>query len=95
MEFNFSSPLHNGLNGCKDGKKYVRLNTYSSGKIVGVVLCSPTRYKIYLSESLSEEFLDLSDKFGYGEDHCEFVGGKQNSKKQTKPRFHFNNDEGR
>lgn len=58
------------------GEKYVRKTNYPSGSIVGVVLCSPDMYKIFLSDSLTDTFLDVADSDGYGHDHCEFVGGK-------------------
>ncbi|XP_077996953.1 uncharacterized protein LOC144450235 [Glandiceps talaboti] len=57
------------------GDQYVKQTPYEKGKYVGVVLCSPTRYKIFLSNSLTGEFLNIGDGGGHGQDHCEFVGG--------------------
>lgn len=60
---------------CNNGQ-YIKKNTkYENvAKYVGVVLCSPTKYKIFLGNSVDGEFLDVADKMGYGEDHCEYVG---------------------
>nr|XP_039250166.1 uncharacterized protein LOC120327876 [Styela clava] len=49
-------------------------------KYAGVVLCDKTRYKIYLSESLSGPFRNIADGAGKGEDHCEFIGGSDYAK---------------
>lgn len=68
-----------GRSGCFGGKKFVKKTGYEVGLYVGAVLCSPTRYKIYLSDSLNETFLNIGDTVRDGEDHCEFVGAKQNS----------------
>ena len=38
------------------GQQYVRLTGNDVGSYVGVVLCSPTRYKIFLSDNLQETF---------------------------------------
>ena len=37
------------------------------------------RYKLFLSEVLDGTFLNIADKSGYGQDHCQFVGGTQKS----------------
>jgi hypothetical protein len=68
-----------GRSECFGDKKYVKKTGYKVGVYVGVVLCSPTRYKIYLSDSLNETFLDIGDNIQSGEDHCEFVGATQQS----------------
>jgi len=57
------------------GDQYVKLSGYQVGKYVGVVLCSPTRYKIFLSDDLDGTFLNIGDSSGHGQDHCEFIGG--------------------
>ncbi|XP_064603935.1 uncharacterized protein LOC135469263 [Liolophura sinensis] len=61
-------------NGCR-GPQYVQLSGYDfgHGKYVGVVLCSPSKYKIFLSDDLQKKFLNIGDRTGNGEDHCEFV----------------------
>ncbi|KAL4225449.1 Fibronectin type 3 domain [Mactra antiquata] len=64
--------------GCDGGEKFVKKTGYNVGMYVGVVLCSSTRYKIYLSDSLHEMFLNIADIRGFGKDHCEFVGGLRN-----------------
>ncbi|GFR78074.1 fibronectin type III domain-containing protein 1 [Elysia marginata] len=59
------------------GDQYVRRLSYKLARYVGVVLCDSHRYKIFLSKSLDEKFLNIGDIGGLGEDHCEFVGGDQ------------------
>ncbi|XP_077997970.1 uncharacterized protein LOC144451072 isoform X2 [Glandiceps talaboti] len=58
------------------GDQYVKRTTYDVGRYVGVVLCSPTKYKIFLADELSEEFLNIGDRSGSGQDHCEFIGAR-------------------
>ena len=43
---------------------------------VGLELCSATRYKIYLGESLDSMFHEIGDFAGHGQDHCELVNPK-------------------
>ncbi|KAL3842213.1 hypothetical protein ACJMK2_020252 [Sinanodonta woodiana] len=62
------------------GNKYVKKTNYELGKIVGVVLCSPEKYKILLGESLREPFRDIGDTRRMGEDHCEFVGARNEAR---------------
>ncbi|MSP16199.1 MAG: choice-of-anchor D domain-containing protein [Myxococcales bacterium] len=71
-QYDFS--YYNWKVGCT-GLRYVRRTSYSTGRYVGVVLCSPTRYKIFLSDDLAGTFYSIGDGCGSGEDHCEFVGG--------------------
>ncbi|CAG5130728.1 unnamed protein product, partial [Candidula unifasciata] len=61
------------------GDQYVKRTKYPKARYVGVVLCSSKRYKIFLSTSLHSKFLNIGDGSGMGEDHCEFVGGSNNS----------------
>ncbi|XP_078607396.1 uncharacterized protein LOC144879639 [Branchiostoma floridae x Branchiostoma japonicum] len=71
-EYNFT--YEDNWNACH-GKQYVKLNNHwNIGKYVGVVLCSPTRYKIFLSEKLGDMFRNIADLYGAGEDHCQFLG---------------------
>nr|XP_022292930.1 uncharacterized protein LOC111103759 isoform X3 [Crassostrea virginica] len=72
-QFNFT--YDTAFNGCPDGDRFVRRTKYSSAPFVGVVLCSPTRYKILLGASLTGTFLNVGDGAGQGEDLCELVGG--------------------
>lgn len=76
-QFNFNHTY--GRSGCYGGKKFVKKTGYAVGSFVGVVLCSEERYKIYLSDSLNEMFLNIGDTNENGEDHCEFVGANRNS----------------
>ncbi|XP_078324259.1 uncharacterized protein LOC111119614 [Crassostrea virginica] len=72
-QFNFA--YDTAFNGCPDGDRFVRRTKYSSAPFVGVVLCSPTRYKILLGANLTGTFLNVGDGDGQGEDLCELVGG--------------------
>ncbi|XP_048210515.1 LOW QUALITY PROTEIN: fibronectin type III domain-containing protein 1 [Perognathus longimembris pacificus] len=53
------------------GRQYVKRTWYK--KFVGVVLCNSLRYKIYLSDNLKDTFYSIGDRWGRGEDHCQFV----------------------
>lgn len=86
-EYNFKHSVKNTANDCKNGKKYVKQTKFATGQFVGVVLCSPNRYKIYLSDSLTETFLDIADKSGFGENHCEFVGAQNRPTHRTNRTF--------
>ncbi|CAG5136849.1 unnamed protein product [Candidula unifasciata] len=61
------------------GDQYVKRTGYTKAKYVGVVLCSETRYKIFLSSSLNGTFMNVGDANGMGEDHCEFVGANRDA----------------
>lgn len=89
LETHYSKPLRNWVeynftyyeessNGCRGGKQFVKQTKFR--KIVGVSLCSATRYKIYLSPVLTEPFRDIGDRRGIGDDHCEFVGASKGNK---------------
>ncbi|XP_070549180.1 uncharacterized protein [Ptychodera flava] len=65
-------------NGCH-GDQYVKLSGYDVGRYVGVILCSSRRYKIFLSDDLDGVFLNVADSSGHGQDHCEFLGGTEES----------------
>ncbi|KAK6972852.1 hypothetical protein BgiMline_024020 [Biomphalaria glabrata] len=67
------------------GEQYVKKLKFHHAKLVGVVLCSPTRYKIFLSNSLHSKFLNVGDLYGLGEDHCEFVGAMAKSQVKLSP----------
>lgn len=87
--YNFNVTF-SGRSECFGDKKYVKRTGYKVGIYVGVVLCSSSRYKIYLADSLTDTFLDIGDTVQSGEDHCEFVGAAQNSSisiKNGQPRF--------
>ncbi|XP_063398723.1 putative leucine-rich repeat-containing protein DDB_G0290503 [Mytilus trossulus] len=76
IEFNFT---HHSLKNSCHKKQYVKRNPISKnglGAYVGVQLCTSTRYKILLGNSLDEEFLDIGDQYGHGQDHCQFIGGE-------------------
>jgi hypothetical protein len=62
-------------NGCLGGAKYVRPSGYASAPFVGVQLCSASRYKIFLGQTMDGTFYGVADQCGSGEDHCELVGG--------------------
>jgi hypothetical protein len=42
-------------------------------KFIGAILCSPTRYKLVMSDSLDSPFFNIGDASGGGEDHCELA----------------------
>ncbi|CAH1274042.1 BMP1 [Branchiostoma lanceolatum] len=72
--FNFT--YDNSCTSC-DGESFVRPSSYTyGGRIlyVGVVLCSPTQYKIFLSDNIAGMFRNIGDHSGHGQDHCELVG---------------------
>jgi hypothetical protein len=54
------------------GERYVRFDK-RYGKWVGAVLCDARSYKLYMSESPEETFLEIADYAGHGQDHCELV----------------------
>jgi hypothetical protein len=54
------------------GERFVKfLPTYK--KFVGVILCSPERYKILLADTKEGPFFEVADDSGGGQDHCELV----------------------
>lgn len=55
-----------------NGESKVMFNTKYS-KWIKVVLCSPSRYDILMSESQSGPFFKVGDTGGHGQDHCELV----------------------
>eukprot|EP00105_Crassostrea_gigas_P046142 XP_019930290.1 PREDICTED: uncharacterized protein LOC105346740 [Crassostrea gigas] len=75
IQYNFT--YDNTWDGCTGGTRYVRRTQYPSAPYVGVVLCSPTRYKIVLGSAFTDKFLSVGDGNGSGADHCELVGGYQ------------------
>ncbi|XP_052708041.1 uncharacterized protein LOC128183172 [Crassostrea angulata] len=75
IQYNFT--YDNTWDGCTGGTRYVRRTQYPSAPYVGVVLCSPTRYKIVLGSAFTDKFLSIGDGYGSGADHCELVGGYQ------------------
>jgi hypothetical protein len=57
---------------CAGGARYVQFSPRYS-KWVGVELCSPKKYKIFLGEALDGVFHEIGDFAGHGQDHCELV----------------------
>lgn len=54
------------------GARYVRyMDEYSLW--VGAVLCTPTRYKLFLGAAKDGTFYQMGDYAGNGQDHCEMV----------------------
>ncbi|XP_061193363.1 uncharacterized protein LOC133201581 [Saccostrea echinata] len=74
-KYNFTHD--NEFNGCAGGPEYVKKTEFTSAPLVGVVLCTPTRYKLFLGENLTTTFFNIGDGSGSGQDHCELVGGSQ------------------
>jgi hypothetical protein len=55
-----------------NGAKYVR--EFPAYQLwVGAILCSPTRYKLFLSSAKNGTFHQIGDFAGHGQDHCELV----------------------
>ena len=55
-----------------NGARYVRyMDEYALW--VGAVLCTPTRYKLYLSTTKDGTYYQMGDYAGNGQDHCEMV----------------------
>ncbi|XP_066276453.1 noelin-3-like [Branchiostoma lanceolatum] len=72
------------------GDRYVKSTSYTNqGKplVVGAVLCSSSRYKIFLSDSLVGTFSNIADGSGNGEDHCELVGAADDATVSADPFF--------
>ncbi|XP_033751257.1 putative leucine-rich repeat-containing protein DDB_G0290503 [Pecten maximus] len=89
MAYNFS---YNSVKNSCNKLQYVRQNSVCSGttaRFVGVILCSEDKYKILLGNSLDDEFLDIADERGHGEDHCEFVGGSREKQALVEKEFSF------
>lgn len=43
------------------------------------------RYKLFLSDSIDDEFLNIADGAGHGEDHCEFLGAEADDRLEVSP----------
>ncbi|CAH1257230.1 FNDC1 [Branchiostoma lanceolatum] len=72
------------------GDRYVKSTSYTyQGKplVVGAVLCSSSRYKIFLSDSLAGTFSNIADDSGHGQDHCELVGAVDDATVSADPFF--------
>lgn len=55
------------------GARYVRRDEKYNAW-VGAILCGPgNRYKLYMSPTRTEKFLEIADFAGHGQDHCELV----------------------
>lgn len=67
------------------GDQYVKKSGFKTGRLVGVVLCTKDRYKIFLANALTETFKNIGDESGIGEDHCQFVDAKNTTKVKVSP----------
>lgn len=67
------------------GEQFIRKSSYKKGRLVGVVLCTNKRYKIFLGQSLTDVFLNIGDDTGLGEDHCEFVNAPERAQHKVSP----------
>ncbi|XP_078332903.1 uncharacterized protein LOC111119227 [Crassostrea virginica] len=74
MDFTFDD----SFNACY-GDMYIKNSTYNPGKYVGIILCSPTRYHLFLSDDYTGMFYNIGDGSGSGDDHCELVGGTEST----------------
>ncbi|XP_062571103.1 target of Nesh-SH3-like isoform X1 [Saccostrea cucullata] len=73
----YSFEYDDSWNGCEDGAQYVKKTNYSSTPYLGVMTCSSTRYKLFLSKTLTGRFYNIADRAGTGDDHCELLGTTQ------------------
>ena len=60
------------------GERYIKATGLAAGAYVGVILCSPSTYKILLSDHAGGEYYPIGDLANYTGDHCEFVSGTDN-----------------
>jgi hypothetical protein len=64
--------VQDGIQSDCDGDRYVKyVPQYDVW--VGAILCSPTRYKLVMSDARDGLFLELTDYAGHGQDHCEII----------------------
>jgi hypothetical protein len=64
-------PYGSCTNPCSGEEKVFLNSTYN--KWMKVVMCSPSRYDILMSESQNGPFYKIGDTGGHGQDHCELV----------------------
>lgn len=69
--------VDNTYSPCSGGQILVKRTNYTSAPYLAVQLCNSTRYKLFLGSSLGATFKSIRDAGGYGEDHCELVGGSE------------------
>lgn len=67
------------------GEQFIRKSGFRVGRLVGVVLCNNTRYKIFLGQSLVDTFKNIGDDSGMGEDHCQFVNARNMAHVKVSP----------
>ncbi|KAL8614279.1 hypothetical protein ACOMHN_007617 [Nucella lapillus] len=67
------------------GAQFIRKSGFKVGRLVGVVLCTQDRYKIFLGQNLDDTFRNIGDDSGMGEDHCQFVNAKSMSRVRVSP----------
>lgn len=61
-----------GIQSDCDGDRYVKY-VPEDDVWVGAILCSPTRYKLVMSDARDGLYLELTDYAGHGQDHCELL----------------------
>jgi hypothetical protein len=55
------------------GERFIRRDDHY-GVWVGAILCGSSRsYKLYMSQTRDDPFLEIADYAGHGQDHCELV----------------------
>jgi len=72
---NFITTGINIANSCSGGTEYVKQSDFSPYLYVGAMLCSPSRYKLFLAFSPGGPYYEIGDTSGSGQDHCELIGG--------------------
>ncbi|MFT4624470.1 MAG: hypothetical protein ACI8PZ_003129 [Myxococcota bacterium] len=73
--FDFADNGHR--DNCAGGEKYVISSVRAGAEhlYLGATLCSPTLYKLWMSDSLDGTFHAMGDWSGYGQDHCNHMPG--------------------
>lgn len=74
---NFITTGLNIANSCSGGARYVKKSDFNPYLYVGAMLCSASRYKLFLSFSPGGPYYEIADISGSGHDHCELIGGTE------------------
>lgn len=72
--FDFPTGGSNIVSDC-NGAEYVKRSDFSPYLYVGPQLCSNTRHKLFLATAPGGIYWEIADGDGFGDDHCELIGG--------------------
>jgi hypothetical protein len=67
------TPDPGAYTGCCEGGQVVVEYNAAQNKYLKVVLCSATRYDLFLGDTATGPFFKLGDRSGNGQDHCQLV----------------------